>query len=384
MDIKLKNKRKKGLLLFLLFAGAILVCFGLFFFFDHTLNGTIVDWLDKNFMLTFQEYIPEVGADGFIHRPDWIKVKELGLILLLSNVIVWLLVVLLASHFYARRKTRKTINAMSQMLREYMFSAKEASEIFPDGYGEISAQVSEIKANIQRQEQILKDGAAQKNDSITYLAHDLKTPLTSVIGYLNLLDEAPDMPQQQKAKYVHIALDKAYRLEKLVNEFFEITRYNLQQVKLDKSIIDLYYMLVQMMDEFYPILSANGNTATLHADENLTVYGDPVKLARVFNNILKNAAAYSKPGSEILITAGVQNGNVVIAFQNQGQTIPAEKLSIIFEKFYRLDEARTSNTGGAGLGLAIAKEIITLHGGTITAESENDMTTFTVSLPVQS
>ena len=83
-------------------------------------------------------------------------------------------------------------------------------------------------------------------DLVTYLAHDLKTPLTSVIGYLSLLDEAPDMPPEQKAKYTHIALDKANRLERLVNEFFEITRYNLQQIKLEKERIDLYYMLVQM------------------------------------------------------------------------------------------------------------------------------------------
>lgn len=94
---------------------------------------------------------------------------------------------------------------------------------------------------MQRHEQILKEEASRKNDLITYLAHDLKTPLTSVIGYLSLMDEAPDMPEAQKARYVHITLDKACRLEKLINEFFEITRYNLQQIILEKETIDLYY-----------------------------------------------------------------------------------------------------------------------------------------------
>lgn len=141
-------------------------------------------------------------------------------------------------------------------------------------------------------------------------------------------------------------------------------------------------MLVQMVDEFYPILSVKGNTAILRADESLTVQGDPVKLARVFNNILKNAAAYSDPNSEINISAQERDSCMVISFTNQGPTIPVEKLSMIFERFYRMDEAHGSNAGGAGLGLAIAKEIVTLHGGTIAAESRENTTVFTVTLPV--
>lgn len=167
----------------------------------------------------------------------------------------------------------------------------------------------------------------------------------------------------------------------MVNEFFEITRYNLQQIALNKETIDLYYMLVQLTDELSPVLAANGNTAVLRADENLSVYGDSDKLARVFNNVLKNAAAYSFPDTEIIISAEEQDDKITITFQNSGKTIPKEKLSAIFEKFYRLDEARTSNTGGAGLGLAIAKEIINLHGGTITAHSEQETVTFVIFLP---
>ena len=121
----------------------------------------------------------------------------------------------------------------------------------------------------------------------------------------------------------------------------------------------------------------------LHVDENLTIYGDPEKLARVFNNILKNAAAYSYPGSEILISAGQVEEQIKISFKNKGKTIPREKLMSIFEKFYRLDEARTTNSGGTGLGLAIAKEIVSLHGGAITAESEHDTVEFIVTLPME-
>ena len=126
----------------------------------------------------------------------------------------------------------------------------------------------------------LKEEGIRKNDLITYLAHDLKTPLTSVIGYLSLLDEVPDMPQAQKEKYIHITLDKANRLEKLINEFFEITRYNLQQIILEKEMVDLYYMLIQMSDEFYPILASHGNTITLQCTRRFNSICRPDKTGK--------------------------------------------------------------------------------------------------------
>ena len=259
----------------------------------------------------------------------------------------------------------------------------DESEIrLPSEMSAIERKLNTVKQTLKQRTLEAELAEQRKNDLVMYLAHDIRTPLTSVIGYLNLLEEAPDMPAEQKANYVHITLDKAYRLEKMINEFFEITRYNLQQITLKKETIDLYYMLIQLSDELSPILSVNGNTTILKANENLTVYGDPDKLARAFNNVLKNAAAYSFPHTEIIISAEEKDEHVVITFQNKGHTIPQEKLSEIFEKFYRLDEARTSNTGGAGLGLAITKEIITLHGGTIMADSKDNMISFIIKLHI--
>ncbi len=252
-------------------------------------------------------------------------------------------------------------------------------ELSPE-LGFMEQKLNTLKQTLEKREQDAKLAERRKNEVVMYLAHDIKTPLTSVIGYLSLLDEAPDMPAKQKEKYVRIALDKASRLEHLVDEFFEITRYNLQTITLTKKHIDLYYMLVQMTDEFYPLLASNGKQVVLHAPEDLTIYGDPDKLARVFNNILKNAIAYSEDTSVIEITAGLSGDKVSIVFKNTG-SIPKDKLATIFEKFYRLDNARSSDTGGAGLGLAIAKEIIVQHGGQIYAESDDNYTTFTVELP---
>ncbi|MDR1961481.1 MAG: HAMP domain-containing histidine kinase, partial [Gracilibacteraceae bacterium] len=241
-------------------------------------------------------------------------------------------------------------------------------------------KLNALQQTLEKRELETNFAVQRKNDLVTYLAHDIKTPLTSVIGYLSLLDEAPDMPAEQKAKYVHISLEKACRLENLINEFFEITRYNLQTITLFSENIDIGHMLAQLADEAYPQLAARGKKAAVRAPGDLAVRGDSDKLGRAFNNILKNAICYGEPGGDIDITAELKDDAVQIEFRNAGD-IPQDKLVSIFEKFYRLDEARSSDTGGAGLGLAIAREIITMHGGQIAARSENGYTAFTVRLP---
>nr|WP_027725801.1 vancomycin resistance histidine kinase VanS [Tuberibacillus calidus] len=242
-------------------------------------------------------------------------------------------------------------------------------------------KLNQIKNNLEKQKRAAREAEQRKNDLVVYLSHDLKTPLTSVIGYLSLLDEAPDMPPEQKAKYVGIALEKAYRLEQLINEFFEITRFNLQTIVLNKEKINLQLMLEQMADEFYPILHPKQKQISVHVPDGLNLWGDRDKLARVFNNILKNAIAYSYENSIIDVSAQLQDKNIVITFTNQGNPIPREKLETIFEKFFRLDTSRSTNTGGSGLGLAIAKEIVNAHGGHIFAQSHGEKTIFTVVLP---
>lgn len=270
-------------------------------------------------------------------------------------------------------------NLINQGIRALL---EETVEIhLPEEMAETERILSDVKSELRQRKTEAQLAEQRKNDLVMYLAHDIRTPLTSVIGYLSLLDEVPDMPAEQKAKYVHITLEKAHRLEHMINEFFEITRYNIQQISIEKEPIDLYYMLVQLTDEFVPILSSNGNIAILDVPEDLSLHADPDKLARVFHNILKNSAAYSYPDTEILIKGKRHEDSVILTFQNQGRPIPKEKLASLFEKFFRLDESRTSHTGGSGLGLAIAKEIITLHGGIISADCNGELITFTICLP---
>ena len=248
---------------------------------------------------------------------------------------------------------------------------------------EVEGAINRVRSRERQVADALRDEARRKDDLVTYLAHDLKTPLASVVGYLSLLEEAPDLPVEQRSRFTGIALDKAHRLDALIEEFFDITRFDFHDIVLTRGYVDLSLLLAQVADEFYPTLTEQGKHVEVQAPPSLIVLIDGDKMARVFNNVMKNAIAYSYEGSTIRIFAEQgDGGSVTVRFENQGDPIPAPKLGMIFEKFYRLDAARATNRGGAGLGLAIAKEIVGAHGGSISCESTPEHTVFTIVLPL--
>lgn len=288
--------------------------------------------------------------------------------------------VLVITIYFIRKPLRyvETLVAASQQL------AREPNR--PIELPELLAPVAD-RLNAARQELLRSEAAAReaeqrKNDLIVYLAHDLKTPLTSVIGYLTLLRDEPQISPELRARYTGIALDKAERLEDLINEFFEITRFNLSHLSLELTTINLTRMLEQTCSEFEPAFAEKGLTVSLSLPPRLECECDPNKLARVFDNLLRNAMNYSYSNTEISITLSVEGERAEIVFVNRGDTIPAPQLERLFEQFYRLDSARMSRTGGSGLGLAIAKEIVELHGGSISAQSADERIIFTVLLPL--
>jgi len=243
-------------------------------------------------------------------------------------------------------------------------------------------KLNSIKATIKEEQLKSSRNEQRKNDLVVYLAHDLKTPLTSVIAYLSILAEDPELPVAQRAKYANISLEKAIRLGELIEEFFEITRYNLSNIVLEKGEISLDMMIEQIVDEFYLLFEQKGIECQLDIEDDIYLYGDSDKLARVLDNIIRNAVSYSYEKTPISIRAKRLSAEMVeIRFRNQGKEIAPHKLEHIFEKFYRLDDARSSQTGGSGLGLAIAKEIVELHQGSIEAESNAQYTEFIVILP---
>lgn len=282
--------------------------------------------------------------------------------------------------FYFISKPIKQLDVVANAAGQLSRPSEEPIQL-PDSLEDISIQLNLAREQALRDARAAREVEQRKNDLIVYLAHDLKTPLTSVIGYLTLLRDEPQISPEIRARYTGIALEKAERLEDLINEFFDITRFNLSHLELERQSVNLTRMLEQVASEFRPIFAESGLSCSLDLPPKLHYSCDPDKLARVFDNLLRNASYYSLPDSTVEIAGRIEAGKIVLTFSNAGKNIPQEKLDRIFEQFFRLDSSRATRTGGAGLGLAIAKEIVELHGGTIRADSTEDRITFTICLP---
>ncbi|MDE5892098.1 MAG: HAMP domain-containing histidine kinase, partial [Acetatifactor sp.] len=297
------------------------------------------------------------------------------------------------THYFVNRPLRyldEIIDASGKLI-----TSREEPVRLSDVLVDVEKQLNHFRLQGLQAEAMAREAEQRKNDLIIYLAHDLKTPLTSIIGYLSLLRDEPQISPEFRARYTGIALDKALRLEELTNEFFDITRFNLTTLTLEPEQVNLNRMLEQITYEFLPILSDKGLSWQLELQPEVQMNCDPDKLQRVFDNLIRNAVNYSYPDTAISLTmktanvsrqpASSRNGPgtswIEVQISNHGKTIPPEKLGRIFEQFFRLDSSRSSSTGGAGLGLAISKEIVELHGGSIRAESANEKITFTVLLP---
>ena len=215
------------------------------------------------------------------------------------------------------------------------------------------------------------------------MAHDLRTPLTSIIGYLELLAGNRQIPEDMQHKYIEIAYGKSRRLEKLIEDLFGFTKLNYGKIAMHVGQLDIVKLLGQLLEEAYPNfvekglsydLQSNVPAKTINADGNL--------LARLFDNLIGNAIKYGADGKRVLVQIHAESETVTVSVTNYGYVIPADELPLIFNKFYRVEQSRSSSTGGTGLGLAIAKEIVDMHGGTINVTSDLDGTVFTVKLQV--
>lgn len=344
--------------------GAVAVVFFLRLLTRGHLADTIVSWIARNFSM----------SDNDADLAYFMAVTSNMQFILAIVVIVFVFLLFRMLLYSYKRYFDEVISGIDKLMEdEGLISLSPELET-------VEQKLIYVKNALEARANEARKAERQKNDLVLYLAHDIKTPLTSVIGYLSLLDENPNIPDGKKSKYIHTAWEKAHRLRTLVNEFFEIARSHSNDIPLQRTQINLYYMLVQISEELYPQLKDCKKHIENNVEEEISVYGDSEKLARVFHNILKNAIAYSTENSMIKISARKFPEKTVIEFENHGE-IPEDKLELVFEKFYRLNSARQSETGGSGLGLAIARNIVSLHGGQIKAESNNGTTIFTVELP---
>ena len=306
--------------------------------------------------------------------------------------------------FIVLNKSLQYFDILSSSVRK-LLNSKDTHVDLPDDLSIVRSELVNIKAQSIEAERHAINAEKRKNELVAYLAHDIKTPLTSILGYLTLLNETATLPDEQRRHYAEIALNKAEHLEGLIDEFFEITRYNLQSIPIERKTFNLELFCQQIADDFYPEAKhkqlsievkpqqstespqpdKTNNTSPVLAnasyDNEFQIFADPEKLARAVSNVMRNALAYAEPQSTITIELIPTPKGSVIAIRNKGKEISPTHLQSIFEKFFREDTSRNSKQGGAGLGLAIAKEIMLAHGGDITAMSEHGVTIFRLFIP---
>lgn len=222
-----------------------------------------------------------------------------------------------------------------------------------------------------------------KNELITNIAHDLRTPLTSILGYLELLEKNKSLTPEQKEKYTSIAFEKSKKLEVLVEDLFSYTKMTYGKLAINVENIDIIRLLNQLVDELYPLFEKESlDCEIITKISSMHIIADPKLLARLFENLINNAIKYGKEGKriDVLVDDMPDEKKVVVRVVNYGKLIPKESIDKIFDKFYRVGEDRSSQTGGTGLGLAIAKSIVDLHNGEISVKSDFDGTEFRVEL----
>lgn len=252
-----------------------------------------------------------------------------------------------------------------------------------DEIGEIAGRINEMTEQINQLITSERDALQSNKDLIACVAHDLRTPITSVKGYLDLALDTKHYDMEQRQKYVRIAQNKANRLEYLIHDLFNYTKLTSGEITLHRSKIDLVQLVEQMMEEFYPLFQEEElECTTKYNISYLEMNMDGELIARAVQNLLSNAIKYGKDGKHVYVELECLEQEVQIRVTNYGLVIPEESIKHLFDKFYRVERSRNVKTGGTGLGLNIAQEIVHLHGGRIQVTSGASGTCFTIALPL--
>lgn len=325
------------------------------------------------------DYLRESGRGG-----RFVGAMESGTIGVLCYVLLGIVVFSALFLILQKRSLdyiRKLYEAM-QSISEGNLNT-EVEVIGDDEFSSMADILNQLAQDIRNLMDKERESERTKNELITNVAHDLRTPLTSIIGYLELLSVGNSLPPEMEKKYIDIAYTKAKRLEKLIEELFGFTKLNCGKISMKVGQVDIIKLLSQLLEEFYPSfmeknlvyeLRSNVPAKVITADGNL--------LARLFDNLINNAIKYGADGKRILVDVEADDEIVTVSVTNFGYVIPEKDLPLLFNKFYRVEHSRSAATGGTGLGLAIAKNIVDMHGGDIHVTSDLNGTVFTVKLKV--
>ena len=324
-------------------------------------------------------YLQESGEGSF-----FLSVLESGTVTVLACVLLGICLFAAIFLFLQRRSLeyiRKIYEAVENISKGDLNT--EIEVVGDDEFSSMAAGLNQMTRDIRSLMDKEREAERSKNELITNVAHDLRTPLTSIIGYLELLSNGTPMTPEMEKKYIDIAYTKAKRLEKLIEDLFGFTKLNYGKISMKVSKVDIIKLLSQLLEEFYPSFAEKNLVYELRSNVPAKIItADGNLLARLFDNLINNAIKYGAEGKKILVDVEADDQVVTVSVTNYGYVIPANELPLLFNKFYRVERSRSSATGGTGLGLAIAKNIVDMHGGDIHVASDLNGTVFTVRLKV--
>lgn len=358
------NSFRKKIIIYTLVSATITFAVELFLMIDLHM---LIDFLRKN---GYRSYA--IGRDGIDPK------IQLG-ILVVSGILVFLIsfFILLSDLIIYVEEISNGMKEISEGNLGTIIELKGNDE-FASMAENINKMTAQVLVIMDRE----RETERSKNELITSVAHDLRTPLTSITGYLELLRNNSTLDNETKDKYIDIVYNKAKRLEHLIYDLFNFTKLNHGKINLKPGTINLVKLIEQLLDEFYPSLQDNNLEYEYHTSkQDILIQADGDLIARLFDNLINNAIKYGADGKLIKVCIKDADDMVRVDVINYGKVIPNNELENIFKKFYRVEQSRCEQTGGTGLGLAIAKNVVEMHNGTIEVTSSLKGTSFSVRLP---
>lgn len=350
----------------------------------NIIYSMLVTCLIEVFLVTNLSILAGYAAEARWDSALMTLVRESDVVIVLGYVLMGILI-FSVTFLILQEKSIAYISRISDAIQNISEGDLNTSVevIGDDEFSSMAENLNKMVEDIRRLMDKERESERTKNELITNVAHDLRTPLTSIIGYLELLSGKVELPPQMQKKYIDIAYGKAKRLEKLIEDLFGFTKLNHGKLSMHVSKVDIIKLLSQLLEEAYPNFADKGLSYELQSNVPAKVItADGNLLARLFDNLIGNAIKYGADGKRVLVKVHAGSQTVQVSVTNYGYVIPAEELPMIFDKFYRVEQSRSTNTGGTGLGLAIVKNIVDMHGGTVTVKSDLNGTVFTVILQV--
>lgn len=310
------------------------------------------------------------------------------LVLLLPAILLSVLIAVFYSSFsadsFAQSITRPLKEISGEMLKvngdytDLSFKTYQYPElnIIADTVTKMSENVKDYLNQIELEKQI-------RQEFFSNASHELKTPITSVQGYAELLESGIIQDEGQKKDFLMRIKKEAINMNHLINDILMISKLETKEAEVIKTDVRLSILLEDVIESLKPL--AASRQVLLHTDcKPLGLYANGQQMEELFGNLISNAIKYNKPGGEVWVKVTEEDKNVLIKVKDNGMGIPRESIGRIFERFYRVDKGRSRKQGGTGLGLSIVKHIVNFYHGSITVWSEADVgTEFTVKIPIQ-